>query len=425
MAPKYLLLKIKDIVFLENNPRKITKTDFKKLCADIKADPNFLKQRPPLINFKDDKYICYAGYQRVSAAIELGYTELYCWVEDNVSEKLQDERMLKDNLHRGTWDFEKLKTIDFGILSNSGFEIKDLGFFFENKKQLVEDKYVAKEEFEKSYNPKTKTGDLFQLGKHKLICGDSSDLNTIERLLEDTKIDCIYTDPPYNIGLSYDKGIKGNSTHKTYTDNSFNDNLKKHDYQAWLSQVLINGLGFINGSAHVFVWCDPKYIGAIQSVYEAIGVSNKSVCFWVKNHLNPVVQMAFNRLTEPVVYGTVGKPFLNEHYQKYTEILNNGVDGKDLFKKLEDMMDIWIVPRDHTNNYVHPTQKPILLHEKPLTRCTKPGDNVLDFFGGSGSTMIACEQMGRNSFLIEKDPVFCDVIISRWEAFTNKKAVNL
>jgi DNA modification methylase len=118
------------------------------------------------------------------------------------------------------------------------------------------------------------------------------------------------------------------------------------------------------------------------------------------------------------VYGTTGKPFLNKELKNLTEVLNQDVGGSNIYDDLMSYVQMWLVRKENPNNYVHPTQKPVSLHEKPLKRCSSPGDIIADFFGGSGSTLIACEQLKRTAIMMEKDPVFCDVIVARWEKLT-------
>jgi DNA modification methylase len=135
-----------------------------------------------------------------------------------------------------------------------------------------------------------------------------------------------------------------------------------------------------------------------------------------------VPQIAFNKVYEPVVYGTRGKPYLSKAVTNLNEVLNKEVGtGNRLTDDVLDLFCIWLDKRKAGQDYLHPTEKPVTLHEKPLRRCTRPGGLVLDTFGGSGSTLIACEQMKRRAFLLEIDPVFCDVIIDRWQILTGQE----
>jgi DNA modification methylase len=433
-VPELRLIPIADIELLENNPRKISKKDFKALCDDIKNDPNFLLQRPPLINninhpmvdnYNDGRFICYAGNQRVKAAKELGYTHLNCWVEKDVPKELQDARMLKDNLHRGIWDFEILKGFDASFLHQQGFAFGELSDLFTSKNQVKNDNFKIEEELPKAKGTKIKRGDIFQLGEHRLMCGASDETTDMETLMQDDEAKVVYCDPPYNIGLSYDKGVKPQTIKKRYTETVFSDNKKGSDYTTWLMDIVSDVKSVAKKDCHVFFWCDPKFIGIIQEAFRINGIVNKSVCFWVKNSFNPVTNMPFNRLVEPVVYGSIDKPKINDAYKSLNEILNPEITGRKIFESFMEIFDVWTVQRDHVNDYVHPTQKPVTLHEKPLKRCSFPGDIVVDLFGGSGSTLMACEQMGRKARLMELDPIFCQCIVNRWEAFTGKKAVKI
>ena len=171
------------------------------------------------------------------------------------------------------------------------------------------------------------------------------------------------------------------------------------------------------------MWCDETYIGLIQELYKELGIENKRVCLWIKNNQNPTPQVAFNKAYESCVYGTKGKPYLNKNIHNFNEVLNKEIGtGNRLLDDIEDYLNIWLVKRLPSNLYEHPTEKPVTLHEKPLRRCTKPGDKILDLFGGSGSTLIACQQMKRTAYLVEIEPIFCDLIIRRFEKFTNEKA---
>ncbi len=422
--PRYLIVPIDQIELLEDNPREISAREFKKLCNDVKKDPDFLIQRPPLVNniTSENRMVAYAGNQRLKAAKANGMKEIGVWVQDNVPKNIQDERMLKDNLHRGEWDFEKLKAFDFSLLQDAGFELSQLGNYFKETQEVQEDNFPVKKFIEELKEPTTKKGDIYQLGKHRLMCGNSLLEDDVEKLMAGDVADIIYCDPPYNIGLSYDKGIKPSSIKKRYTNSVFNDNMTNHDYLAWLIQIVNNAKSVSKNDAHVFFWCDPKYIGIIQDSFIYSGVTNKSVCFWIKNNFNPVLQMAFHRLIEPCVYGTIGSPKLNNEFRNMTEILNKEIAGRKIFESLMDYTDTWVVSREVSQNYVHPTQKPCGLHEKPLNRCSFPGDIVLDLFGGSGSTLMSCEQMQRSARLMEMDPIFCDVIVKRWESYTGLKA---
>lgn len=424
---QFVELEIISIEFPDYNPRDISAKEFKKLQQDIKKDPLFLKQRPPLINHisEENRFVCYAGTQRAKAAAANGEQKIWCWIETDVPREVQDQRMLKDNLHSGKWDWAKLKGFDINFLHNAGFRFDEMGDLFKDKNTVSNDKFDIEKAIEEIKEPKTKRGDIYILGEHRLMCGSSQDGEQVEILMKGELADIVYCDPPYNIGLSYDKGIKPQSIKKRYTNAVFSDNMSNADYLAWLLQIMHNALEVAKQDVHIFFWCDPKFIGIIQDAYRKLGISNKSVAFWIKDHFNPTLQMAFHRLIEPCVYGTKGSPALNNQFRNMTDILNKEIAGRKIFDSLMDYTDTWVVAREVSQNYVHPTQKPCTLHEKPLNRCSFPGNIVLDLFGGSGSTLMACEQMKRKARLMELDPVFCDVIVKRWETYSGLKAVKL
>lgn len=343
-----------------------------------------------------------------------------------LTEKEFEELAIRLNKNRGHDDEALLKQFfDADDLKDWGFDEQELNDIFDIEAEIKEDNFNLEEELAKIEKPVTKKGDLYLLGNHKLLCGDSTNENDLNKLGATQLASIVYCDPPYNIGLSYHKGIKGNSNKKTYTNNVFSDNMKDADYLEWIKKTIACALLVSKQDVHIFYWCDPKYIGLIQAAFQQSKVKNKSVCFWLKNQFNPVTQMAFNRVIEPCVYGTIGKPRLNNKITNLSEILNQEVSGRNIHESVLDITDLWLAHRDKTNDYVHPTQKPITLHEKPLKRCSAPGDTVVDLFGGSGSTLISCEQLGRKALLIERDPVFCDVIVKRWEAFTGKQATKI
>ncbi len=232
----------------------------------------------------------------------------------------------------------------------------------------------------------------------------------------------VYCDPPYNIGLSYSGGI---GTKNKYQGN-YEDDKKDKDYRTFIDKTMKNSIKFSGKAVHIFYWCDEKYIWMMQNLLSENGAENKRVCMWIKNNQNPTPQVAFNKACEPCVYGTIGRPYLNPNYRALNEILNKEVStGNQLIDDILDLINIWMVKRDNAVDYDHPTQKPVVLHQKAIKRCTRPGEIVIDLFGGSGSTLIACEQLKRKSCLMEISPIFAQVIINRYEAYTGNKAIKI
>lgn len=401
------------------NPRKISD----KALADLKESLRRYKMVDPLIvnGLPERKGIIIGGHQRYRAAKELGYkTVPVVYVElDEVRER---ELNLRLNRNTGEWDLELLKQFDFDLLLDVGFDDSDLGDIWDDALETDDDDFDEEKAVKEAAETTIQPGQLFQLGKHRLLCGDSSDPAVIKRLVGDSQPSIFYSDPPFNIGLDYDKGIGLKSGYGGKTDDKKTD----IEYRSFLSGILAAALPLLAPDAHVFMYCDQNYIGLVQGLMAEHGLKNRRVCLWVKNGFNVVPQVAFNKAYEPCVYATKGNPFLSGKNKNLIEILNKDIAaGNRTADDIVDLFDIWLARREAGQDYQHPTQKPVTLHEKPIKRCTKVNDTVLDVFGGSGSTLIACEQMKRVALLCEIEPVFCQVIIDRYEALTGQKALQL
>ena len=377
---------------------------------------------PILVNgAKERKNVVIGGHFRLKVATEMGLKKVpvvYLDIPDLEQEK---ELNLRLNRNTGSWNYDLLKEMNISLLLETGFDDTDLSIMWDENLGLEDDGFKTRKEIEAITEAETKEGDLYQLGRHFLICGDSTDPKVLEKLLGQNKINTIYADPPYNIDYDYQKGLGEKNKYKC---KSVKDDRSYEDYQKFLASTLVNGIKHCHRDAHIFYWCDQKYIGLLQDLYRSVKIDNKRVCLWIKNNQNATPNVAFNKCYEPCVYGTIGKPYLSPKSSNFTEILNPEIEtGNRTIDDILDLLDIWLVKRLPTTDYLHPTEKPVTLHEKPLKRCTKAGDHVLDLFGGSGSTLIACEQLGRTAFLVEKDPIFCDVIKKRFLDLTPQNHV--
>ncbi len=394
------------------NPRKWDEGAIKHLTESIQR---FGIVDPILVNgAKNRKNIILGGHFRLKIAKDLGYTKVPAVYLNIPDEQKEKELNLRLNRNTGDWDFELLKDFNIDLLLDIGFDDSDLSVIWDEALGVEDDEFKTREELEQIGEPETKEGDAFQLGKHRLVCGDSTDPSVLKKLLGNTKINMAYCDPPYNIGFDYVNGI---GTNGKYGGTKTNDSKSDSEYRVFLEKTLQNGLNHCHEDAHIFYWCDQNYIGLLQDLYQNNGIDPKRVVLWIKNNQNVTPQIAFNKCYEPCVYGIRGKPYLSPKASNLTEIANPEIaNGNRTIDDILDLLDIWLVRRLPTNEYQHATEKPVVLHDRPLRRCTRPGDAVLDLFGGSGSTLIACEQLGRKAFLVEHEPVFCDLIIKRYLA---------
>lgn len=412
-------INVKEIKPSPYNPRKISDEDFAQLVESLRQ---YSFVEPLVVNSNPERYgNLIGGHQRMKAALHLGYTKVPAVFID-LDEKHERALNLRLNRNTGEFDLELLKSFDISELLDVGFDDSDLGDIWNNALETDDDDFDHEKAVKKAAETTIQLGDLFQLGKHRLICGDSTDPEVIKRLVGDSKPTMFYSDPVYNIGLDYDKGVGLKAGYGGKT----NDDKTEAEYSSFLGNILAASLPTLETNAHIFMYCDQTYIGLLQSLMNEHGLKNRRVCLWIKNGFNVVPQVAFNKAYEPCVYATRGTPFLSDGNRNLTEILNKDVaSGNRSIDDIVDLFDIWLAKREAGQDYQHPTQKPVTLHEKPLKRCTKVSDIVLDVFGGSGSTLIACEQMKRVALLSEIEPVFCQVIIDRWEAMAGEKAVKL
>ena len=247
--------------------------------------------------------------------------------------------------------------------------------------------------------PITKPGDLWILGNHRLLCGDSTDVLAVERLMDGEKADMVFTDPPYGVSYEDSKGRKIQ-----------NDELTGENLQVFLQQAFACGVTASSSDAPWFVWHASRFQREFENALNECSVNVRQQIIWVKGEgregtaevAAPAIGRShFRWLHEPCFYASLGKPF-------------NAGDRKTT--------TVWTVTRQTTGT-VHPTQKPTDLIKIALDNSSKPGQLILDLFGGSGSTLIASEQNNRKARLMELDPAYCDVIIKRWEDFTGKKAI--
>jgi len=325
-----------------------------------------------------------AGHGRLSAARKLGHEEVPVIELKDLTETQRKAYIIADNrlaLNAG-WDNEML-TIELNDLLADGFALDILGFDPKEIDALLEPEVVEGLTDEDaipdvSEEPKTKLGDIYKLGNHRLMCGDSTSIDAVDKLMDGDRPDMIFTDPPYNIDYQ-DVSDK--------RDKIKNDKMEDSAFVDFLIQTLY-------GCETMYVCCSWHYSHLFREAMEKIGRKPKAMIVWNKvNHAQ----------------------HLDKYFKQHEIIFYYGDYGGQ--KTLRG--DIWTIKRQ--KNTVHPTMKPVELIEMSLE--DNPGKKIVfDMFGGSGSTMIACEKQGKHARLMELEPKYCDVIVKRWEDFTGKKA---
>ena len=357
-----------------NNPRKNLNAD--KVASSIKE---FGFQQPIVV---DKEMIIIVGHTRHQASKLLGLEKVPVLVADLPPTKAKAYRIADNRLNEDSeWDMGLLN-LEFTDLLDNNFEMENLGFddkelerlIVGDEKGLTDDDEVP----ELPKEPNAKLGDIYKLGEHRLMCGDSTNIQQVENLINNKKIEMLFTDPPYNVAFN---GRSGKF------DVIKNDNLSKNDFKDFINEF-VNTLKTLNINTY-YICCNWAFYGILQEL-----LNPKTCIVWAKN-----------------VFG-LGKGYRHQH----EFILFDGfIDAS-----ITNESDLWEVKKD--TKYKHPTQKPVALSLRAIKNSTKQGNSVLDLFGGSGSTLLACEKTNRMCYVMELDPKYVDVIIKRWEDYTGKKA---
>jgi DNA modification methylase len=402
--------KVIDLTKNGYNPRKLSESERRDLENSIKE---FGAVVPIVLNIGSRTNIIIGGEQRLKIYADLGIAEVECMIPSReLTLEEEKELNLRLNKNTGSWSEELLKEFNMDMLLDVGFGDEELQNLFDDL-DMTEDDFELDKAIKETPIAKVKSGEIYELGKHRLLVGDSTDEDQVKKLMQDDLADIVWMDPPYNI--SWDYGGKYNGSYK--------DNKSEEEYSEFISKSMETAKKFAKPDSHFFYWSDPNSIGLTQSLYDKHGIKKRRVCLWIKSNQNCTPKIAWNRLYEPCTYGTVNEPYLNPNFRNANEILNQEVTtGNQVLDELQDMIDLWLVKRDNTQSYLHPTQKPVSLNEKPFKRCSAPGHIIFSGFAGSGSDLIACEQLNRVWRGVEKDLVFATIIIDRWEKFTNLKA---
>lgn len=436
---------IKDLKPAEYNPRKaLTPADaeFQKIKRSIKK---FGYIDPIIIN-KDGTII--GGHQRYSVLSELGYTEIDVVVLDLSKE---DEKALNVALNKisGEWDELKLKDLlvelDLGDydISLTGFDDKDLEELIELTEfepEVTEDEFDSESAYSDSVSegPLVKQGEVWQLGRHRLMCGSSTDINDVKKLMGAEMMDLIITDPPYNV--NYEEKAAALNEYRPNNNGAMeiqNDFMKNEDFYSFLLTAFRNMEAYMRKGAAVYVFHADIEGLTFRKAFDDAGIKLAQVLIWEKNNF-VLGRKDYHWRHEPILYGwKEGSKhyFVNDRTQD-TVILEDDVDFEtmkkpELVQYIKDMKHRYadqtsvIYEKKPMSSSLHPTMKPLELVGKLMKNSSKKGWNVGDFFGGSGSTLMAAEQLERNAFIMELSEHYCSVIIKRWENFTGQQAVRI
>lgn len=363
------------------------------------------------------------GHGRYEALKALGYEEAECIRLDALTEEERRAYALAHNqltMNTG-WIPEAL---DLNLDAIGSIDMSLFGFDVEAPAapgEVVEDNYDP----EPPEEPFTRRGDVWQMGGARLMCGDSAVLEDVQRLMGGEPADLVVTDPPYNIG--YD----GTGDHHAKNKKIKNDKMGAEEFSLFLHDVMTNYYVVMREGASIYVFYKELGNGIFLKTLGDCGITYRQVLVWVKNNL-VLGGGTYQYMYEPCIFGHKGKKIGTWNGKRKKRSVIESVDLmtedelRDTVKTLlnDETADVLREKKPQVAD-LHPTMKPVKLLARLIENSSKEGDLVLDLFGGSGSTLIACEQLGRRCYTMELDPRFCDVIINRWESFTGRKAVRL
>lgn len=406
-------IKIEDIKPYPKNAKKHPAKQIRQIADSIKS---FGFNQPLVL---DKKKVIIVGHGRYEAAKMLKLKTVACITVNLPPNKARAYRLADNKLNESDWDMdlviEELKELDADILELTGFD-QDL------IAEIEEDEFDAEAEYKKIKEPIAKLGDIYELGEHRLMCGDSAKSEDVEKLMEGEKGRMIFTDPPYNVDYRSPGGLDYNSAKYGGTGGRiFNDKKTDEECLRFYSEVLKNLYDYTADEATIYWWFANRNNCINRQAFEAAGWHMSQIIIWLKNSMVFSRGQDYHRQYEPCMVGWKKKKshFKNKKINNLKDVFNLEYDD------FSELMDVWYEKRDVTQKYVHPTQKPLRLPERALKKNSERGNIVIDLFGGSGSTLMACDQLKRKCRTMELDPKYVDVIIKRWEEYTSLKSKKL
>lgn len=377
---------IDELIPYANNPRHNDDAVF--------AVANSISQfgfKVPVVVDKDNVIVC--GHTRYKAAQKLGLKTIPCIIANDLIPEQINAFRLADNktAELADWDMSKLEEELQGLAN--GFDMEDFGF--KELEMLDEPSEIADDDFDDAppEDPKAKRGDLYQLGEHRLLCGDATDQDDVERLLGGDKADLYLTDPPYNV--AYVGKTKDALTIQ-------NDKMADGDFRQFLVDAFSAADAVMKQGAAFYIWHADSEGFNFRGACNDIGWKVRQCLIWNKNSM-VLGRQDYQWKHEPCLYGWKD----GASHNWYSDRSQTTVIDMDKPSRSAD----------------HPTMKPVPLFAYQIQCSTKPGDIAYDSFGGSGTTLIACEQLQRKAMIMELDPRYVDVIIKRWETLTGQQAI--
>ena len=389
----------KKLIAAEYNPRKLSSEQFEQIKSSLQrfgfVDPVIVNKHP------DRMDIIIGGHQRVKVATVLGF-ETVPTVELNIDEAQERELNIRLNKNTGEFDWDVLRDqFEKSDLGDWGFTAEELEAF--DVEDVTEGLTDEDDVPEPPKEPVTVEGDVWILGKHRLMCGDSTSIDHLEKLCEGGLVDMWLTDPPYNVALGFDETPEQAKKRNRRTDGLVvkNDKMDNDSFRQFLCDAYSAADAVMKAGAVFYIWHADSEGYNFRGAASDIGWKVRQCLIWRKSSL-VMGRQDYHWMHEPCLYGwKEGAAHLWSSDRKQTTIFD------------------FVKP---SRNGEHPTMKPVELFEYQMLNNTKGSDLVLDSFAGSGTTAIACEKHGRIARMMELDPKYCDVIIKRWQDFTGQQA---
>lgn len=377
-----------------------SRTHSDKQVAEIAASIKEFGWTNPILVDGDKGII--AGHGRLLAARKLGMDTVPVIELAHLTETQKRAYVIADNklALNADWD-DQLLTIELNDLLADGFALELLGFDKDELAKLLEPEQIEGLTDEDAVpdvpdEPVTKLGDVWILGNHRLMCGDSTNIDAVEKLMDGNKADLLHTDPPYNV--DYSNASRPNPSKKDLGKIK-NDTMDGKQFYDFLLSSLTTAYCHLKEDSSAYIWHASSEQVNFTKAFVDSGFNYTQQIIWKKPML--LGRGRYQWAHEPCLFGVKGSPYFTDDRKKTT---------------------VWDFGGYDKSKNVHPTQKPIFIPEEAINNSSKQGSNVLDLFGGSGSTLIACEKTQRKAFVMELDPKYCDVIVKRWQDFTGKVA---